>query len=67
MKCLKIPNTIHFREITSINDALAIHQKLLMESELSQFKPDLEEEFEDTEGNLLNRKTYYDLKRQGLL
>jgi len=35
MKCLKIPNTIHFREITSINDALAIHQKLLMESELS--------------------------------
>jgi len=40
---------------------------LLMESELSQFKPDLEEEFEDTEGNLLNRKTYYDLKRQGLL
>lgn len=67
MKCLKIPNTIHFREITSINDALAIHQKLLMESELSQFKPDLEEEFEDSEGNLLNRKTYYDLKRQGLL
>jgi len=25
MKCLKIPNTIHFKEITSINDALALH------------------------------------------
>jgi len=23
MKCLRIPNTIHFKEITSINDALA--------------------------------------------
>ena len=23
MKCLRIPNTVHFKEITSINDALA--------------------------------------------
>jgi hypothetical protein len=25
MKCLRIPNTVHFKEITNINDALALH------------------------------------------
>ena len=39
----------------------------MMESDLSLFKPDVEEEFEDSEGNLLNKKTYNDLKKQGLL
>jgi len=67
MKCLRIPNTIHFKEITSINDALALHQKLMLEAEVSQFKPDVEEEYEDSEGNVLNKKRYLDLKRQGLL
>ncbi|KRX07696.1 hypothetical protein PPERSA_11245 [Pseudocohnilembus persalinus] len=28
MKCLKIPNTIHFREITSIKHAQQLHQKM---------------------------------------
>lgn len=27
----------------------------------------MEEEFEDGEGNVLNRKTYLDMKKQGLL
>ncbi|KAL4436431.1 hypothetical protein ABPG74_002997 [Tetrahymena malaccensis] len=67
MKCLKIPNTIHFKEITSIKDALALHHKLSMESEYSQFNIDQEEEYEDSDGNILNKKTYNDLKKQGLL
>lgn len=83
MKCLRIPNTIHFKEITSINDALAcyfilfllinllfwqiVHQKLLLEADASHFKPDVEEEYEDNDGNILNKKMYLDLKRQGLL
>ena len=67
MKCLRIPNTIHFKEITSINDALALHTKLLLESENNQFKSEMDEEFEDSEGNILNKKMYLDLKRQGLL
>ena len=29
--------------------------------------PEAEEEFEDREGNVYNKKTYEDLKRQGLL
>jgi len=63
MKCLKIPNTVHFKEITSIADAIRLHQKLQIESDLSLFKPEIEEEYEDSEGNLLNKKTYFDLKR----
>jgi len=67
MKCLRIPNTIHFKEITSINDALALHQKLLLEADIASFKPEVEEEYEDSDGNVLNKKRYLDLKRQGLL
>jgi len=67
MKCLRIPNTVHFKEITSINDALTLHRKLMYEAEVSRWKPDMEEEFEDSEGNVLNKKRYLDLERQGLL
>lgn len=67
MKCLRIPNTVHFKEITSINDALTLHRKLMIEAEVSRWKPEAEEEFEDSEGNVLNKKRYMDLKRQGLL
>lgn len=42
MKCLKIPNTIHFKDVTTITDALTLHQKLIRESEEMQFKPDLD-------------------------
>ena len=31
------------------------------------FVPEQEEEYEDDEGNVFNKKTYDDLKRQGLL
>lgn len=67
MKCLKIPNTIHFKDVTTITDALALHEKLMRESQESQFRPDLEEEFEDNEGNILNKRTYTDMKKQGLI
>ena len=35
--------------------------------DVEAFKPDRDEEYEDTEGNVLNRATYEDLARQGLL
>jgi splicing factor 3A subunit 3 len=67
MKCLKIPNTIHFKEITSIQDAIALHRKILAENTALQFNPEEEEEYEHTDGNKLNKKLYQDLLRQGLL
>eukprot|EP00825_Cyclidium_porcatum_P042612 TRINITY_DN5871_c0_g1_i1.p1 TRINITY_DN5871_c0_g1~~TRINITY_DN5871_c0_g1_i1.p1 ORF type:complete len:149 (+),score=22.04 TRINITY_DN5871_c0_g1_i1:347-793(+) len=67
MKCLKIPNSIHFKDITSISDAITLNEKLKLEQSLSQFNPDYDEEYEDNEGNLLNKRTYQDLLRQGML
>ena len=40
---------------------------MLQERELGGFKADVEEEFEDKEGNVYDRRTYEDLKRQGIL
>lgn len=67
MKCLGIPNTRHFQDITIIADAYALWEKIKKSSKIETFKSDTMEEFEDLEGNVYNRKTFEDLHRQGLL
>ena len=67
MRCLGVPNTKHFHDICLIEDAVALHAKLQGAMKEEQFAGDTEEEFEDSEGNVLNRRTYEDLARQGLL
>lgn len=67
MRCLGIPNSKPFQGITLIEDAYTLWAKLKTEGGLTTFNPDLDEEFEDTLGNVMNRKTYSDLARQGLL
>ena len=67
MKCLKIPNTIHFKGVTGIEDALKLHQSLLESKKKEIFKPEVEEEYEDSEGNVVTKKMYMDLIRQGLI
>ncbi|KAJ3328122.1 hypothetical protein HDU76_010547 [Blyttiomyces sp. JEL0837] len=67
MKCLGIPNTKPFHEITLIEDAYALWEKLKTQAKMESFKADAMEEFEDAEGNVFNKKTFEDLRRQGLL
>ncbi|GAA56370.1 splicing factor 3A subunit 3 [Clonorchis sinensis] len=67
MRCLGIPNTIHFAHVTKIEDALALWQRIRTMKESERWRPDVEEELEDNSGNVVSRKTYEDLKRQGLL
>lgn len=67
MRCLGIPNTAHFANVTQIEDALTLWQKLKEEKSKERFQPNTEEEYEDTQGNVVNKKTFDDLKRQGLL
>ncbi|TMW57775.1 hypothetical protein Poli38472_014378 [Pythium oligandrum] len=67
MRCLGIPNTKHFHDITLMRDAIALYEKLKTEIDAESWNATTEEEFEDSEGNVLNRKTYEDLARQGLL
>lgn len=54
------------RQVTKIEDA----KKLWAEIQLKQvggFKAETEEEFEDSAGNVYNKRTYLDLKKQGLI
>ncbi|KAL3314407.1 Splicing factor 3A subunit 3 [Cichlidogyrus casuarinus] len=67
MRCLGIPNTAHFAHITKIEDALALWQTIRQSKEKERWRPEIEEEMEDSAGNVVSRKTYEDLKRQGLL
>eukprot|EP00252_Welwitschia_mirabilis_P025296 TRINITY_DN7840_c0_g1_i1.p1 TRINITY_DN7840_c0_g1~~TRINITY_DN7840_c0_g1_i1.p1 ORF type:complete len:506 (+),score=90.10 TRINITY_DN7840_c0_g1_i1:171-1688(+) len=67
MKCLGIPNTKNFNEITSIEEAKALWERIQERQGLNKWRPDLQEEYEDQEGNVYNKKTYTDLQRQGLI
>lgn len=67
MRCLGIPNTKNFNEITSIEEAKELWKKIQERQGGIKWRPELEEEYEDKEGNIYNRKTYTDLQRQGLI
>lgn len=67
MRCLNIPNTAHFANVTSIKDAMDLWEQLKQTKEKERWKPDTDEEFEDSAGNVVTRKTFEDLQRQGLL
>eukprot|EP00270_Netrium_digitus_P016460 TRINITY_DN590_c0_g2_i1.p1 TRINITY_DN590_c0_g2~~TRINITY_DN590_c0_g2_i1.p1 ORF type:complete len:522 (+),score=201.36 TRINITY_DN590_c0_g2_i1:63-1628(+) len=67
MRCLGIPNTKNFHEITVIKDAEALWERIKERQGLNKWKPEVEEECEDMEGNVYNRRTFNDLQRQGLI
>ncbi|XP_038875231.1 splicing factor SF3a60 homolog [Benincasa hispida] len=67
MRCLGIPNTKNFNEITSIEEAKDLWKRIQERQGVNKWRPDLEEEYEDKEGNIYNKKTYTDLQRQGLI
>ncbi|KAB7505813.1 Splicing factor 3A subunit 3 [Armadillidium nasatum] len=67
MRCLGIPNTAHFANVTQIEDALKLWDKLKAQKSDERWVAEQEEEYEDSQGNVVNRKTFEDLKRQGLL
>ncbi len=46
---------------------LRIGSSLLQDREKPGHKIEVDEEYEDAEGNVYNRKTYEDLRRQGLI
>ena len=67
MKGLGIPNTKHFHGVTKIEDAQELWSKLQSQLETERFVGTRDEEYEDSHGNVLSRKAYEDLARQGLL
>lgn len=67
MRCLGIPNTRHFHDITKIQDAIELWQKLKEDTVVAEFRPDEEMEFEDGEGNVYAKKTFDLLQKQGII
>lgn len=67
MRCLGIPNTRHFHGVTGIEDARKLWDSLRERLARNDFRGERDEEYEDSQGNVLNRGEYEDLARQGLL
>ncbi|KFG47590.1 putative splicesome-associated protein, partial [Toxoplasma gondii FOU] len=54
-------------EITKIEDAIKLYEKLKKDAEGKTFKDEQELECEDSQGNVMNLRAFEDLRRQGLL
>ncbi|GJU86309.1 splicing factor SF3a60 [Tanacetum coccineum] len=67
MRRLGIPNSKDFSEITSIEEARQLWGIIKEKQAVNKWRPELEKEYEDEEGNIYNQKTYTDLLRQGLI
>lgn len=67
LKRLGISYTKAFLMITRIQDAIQLHERLASRQKDTQFDTEREVEVEDDNGNVMNLKTFQDLKRQGIL
>ncbi|EMC94247.1 hypothetical protein BAUCODRAFT_36716 [Baudoinia panamericana UAMH 10762] len=69
LKCLGVTNTGLFREITGIEEAEKLWEKIQRDKKAGEAKKGGEgvEEMEDREGNVMPRKVYEDLMKAGLL
>jgi splicing factor 3A subunit 3 len=58
MRSLGIPNSKHFHDVTKIDDALALWDKMKQKTRSDVPLPEVIEEIEDADGNVYNKKTY---------
>ncbi|KAJ9545687.1 hypothetical protein OSB04_025394 [Centaurea solstitialis] len=50
-----------------LQEAQQLWERIKEKQGVNKWRPELEEEYEDREGNIYNKKTYTDLQRQGLI
>ncbi|KAJ5795275.1 hypothetical protein N7457_001874 [Penicillium paradoxum] len=68
LKCLGITsNTNLFREITSINEAIALWEQLDKDRKKERDSRENVVQMEDAEGNVMPERIYLDLQKQGIL
>jgi splicing factor 3A subunit 3 len=67
LKCLGVENSPLFREITGIEDAIKLSEKLQRDKRKQRSMTDNVVQMEDAEGNVMPEKVYNDLRKQGLL
>ena len=67
LRCLGITNTTLFREITKIEEAVRLWEKISGDKKREKTTQEGVTEMEDEEGNVLPYQVWLDLKKQGLL
>ncbi|KAF2220716.1 hypothetical protein BDZ85DRAFT_267037 [Elsinoe ampelina] len=67
LKCLGITNSTLFREITGIEEAEALWEKIQQDKKKETSQTDDVIQMEDSSGNVMPAKVYYDLQKAGLL
>ncbi|KAL2754813.1 hypothetical protein ACRALDRAFT_1064610 [Sodiomyces alcalophilus JCM 7366] len=67
LRCLGITNTTLFRDISSIEEATNLWDKIQREAKKNKVDDGSIVQMEDAEGNVMPEKVYYDLQKQGLL
>ncbi|KAL2261433.1 hypothetical protein VTK26DRAFT_4177 [Humicola hyalothermophila] len=67
LKRLGITNTYLFRDITSIEEAVKLWEKIQRDQSKNQIDDGAVVQMEDAEGNVMPEKVYLDLQKQGLL
>lgn len=68
MPCLvRLSVFIHSFIFILTNNAFIVAERLKQEGKQEIFQNETMEELEDEEGNVYNKKTYEDLKKQGLI
>lgn len=66
LRCLGISNPTLFRDITSIEEAMRLWDKLEKEKK-TKIDDSSVVQMEDADGHVMPAKVYYDLQKQGLL
>eukprot|EP01060_Flectonema_neradi_P022804 TRINITY_DN31008_c0_g1_i1.p1 TRINITY_DN31008_c0_g1~~TRINITY_DN31008_c0_g1_i1.p1 ORF type:complete len:479 (+),score=101.45 TRINITY_DN31008_c0_g1_i1:43-1437(+) len=67
MRCLGIPNTVHFHHVVGIQEALSLWKKIRTDVSDKRWNANDEQEHEDNEGHVFSRKTRDDLRSKQLL
>ncbi|KJZ74509.1 hypothetical protein HIM_06105 [Hirsutella minnesotensis 3608] len=67
LKCLGITSVALFRDITKIEEALKLWNKMQQDQKKSKIDEGSIVQMEDGEGNVMPEKVYHDLQKQGLL
>lgn len=67
LKCLGVTNTSLFRDITGIEEALKLWDKITRDRREEKRTGENVVQMEDADGNVMPEKVYYDLQKQGLL
>lgn len=67
LKCLGVTNTTLFREITGIDDAIKLWDKITRDKKKEKASTENVVQMEDGDGNVMPEKVYNDLRKQGLL